>query len=294
MKTSRLEGIIPILLMPFDEKGRIDTDSLQSLVDYNLAAGIHGLGIAIGSEIFKLTPDECVQVLKIVAERVAGRVPVIMNASAAATQVGIDLAQQAADNGADQLMLYPPSFMPMGADALTRHFGAVSHAVDLPIILQDLPQSPISPALALRIAQEVPNVKCIKVETMPTVTQVAAMTATTRDQLTTFGGAGGSYFIEEFQRGAHGTMPFASQPVEFMNVWNHLKSGDMASARQTFERAIMAVNRIADQQGDIFYHVHKALLVRRGIIKTAFVREPTEQPDILTRCEIEAFCAEMN
>ena len=53
-----LRGVVPILVTPFDEKGRIDVDSLQSLIDFNIAAGVHGLGVALGSEIFKFNEDE--------------------------------------------------------------------------------------------------------------------------------------------------------------------------------------------------------------------------------------------
>ena len=48
------------------------------------------------------------------------------------------------------------------------------------------------------------------------------MVDATKDVLTIFGGAGGSYFIEEMRRGAKGTMPFCSQPKEFVEVWNLL------------------------------------------------------------------------
>ena len=49
----------------------------------------------------------------------------------------------------------------------------------------------------------------------------------------------------------------------------------------------MAVNRLAAQSGDLFYHFHKELLVRRGVIRTAFVRSPTTSPDPVTRGEFD-------
>ena len=54
MTESIITGVVPILITPFDSKGLIDSASLQSLIDFNINAGVHGLGVANGSEIFKL------------------------------------------------------------------------------------------------------------------------------------------------------------------------------------------------------------------------------------------------
>ena len=55
----------------------------------------------------------------------------------------------------------------------------------------------------------------------------------------------------------------------------------------------MPVNRLAAQGGDVFYHVHKQLLVRQGVIRTAKVRSPTVPIDAITRREIDELVAEM-
>ena len=53
-----MRGVYPILVTPFDERGRIDEESLRRLIDFNLDAGVHGLGIAMASEVLKLTDPE--------------------------------------------------------------------------------------------------------------------------------------------------------------------------------------------------------------------------------------------
>lgn len=282
-----LQGIIPILLTPFDAEGRIDFDSLESQIDYNLSAGVHGLGVAIGSEIFKLLPDERIALLRAVVARVSGRVPVVMNTSANAANVAIALAHEAEECGADRLMIWPPSFFSLGTETVAEHYRAISKAVSLPIILQDVVQSPISPALALHIAKLAPTVDAIKVETAPNVAQVKNMAAQAAETLAILGGAGGGTFIEEYKRGASGTMPFASQPVSFMKVWNSLESGDIAAAQNVMEQEILPVSRFGFQDGDLFYHVHKAILERLGVIARTDVRAPTITLDALTQQELE-------
>jgi len=287
MTSARLEGVFPILVTPFDEKGRIDEDSLARLVEFNLAAGVHGLGVAIGSEMFKLSEAERALVTRCVIETVRKRVPVVINTGAGGTDLAVTYSRSAEEAGADALMIMPPAFMPAGPAEVLDYFRAVSAAVRIPIFLQDTPAAPIPPGLARRIAEECEQVRYIKVETLPVVQKVAEMFGAAGDVLTVFGGAGGGYFIEELRRGSRGTMPFCSQPEAFVGVWSLCQKGDERSARALFDRVIAPVNRLAAQGGDVFYHVHKQLLARQGIIRSAKVRSPTVSIDAITQREID-------
>ncbi len=287
MTVTKLEGVIPILITPFDERGRIDVDSLQQLIDFNIAAGVHGLGVALGSEIFKFSEAERNQVAKIVVDHARGRVPVVINTGASGTDLAVQYSQAAETAGADVLMVIPPHFMPASATEILDYYKAIDAAVGIPIILQDIPQAPVPPGMATRLAAECRNIRYIKVETLPITTKVAEMSASASKVLTIFGGAGGSYFIEEMRRGAQGTMPFCSQPGAFVETWNRFQAGDEKGARQVFDASIMAVNRLGAQGGDVFYHLHKQLLVRLGVIKHAMVRSPTIVVDPVTQREID-------
>jgi len=75
MPTTTMRGVYPILLTPFDEESRIDEESLRRLIEFNVRAGVHGLGVALGSEVYKLSEAERVQVTRIVVDQVKGRVP---------------------------------------------------------------------------------------------------------------------------------------------------------------------------------------------------------------------------
>ncbi|MCT8158672.1 dihydrodipicolinate synthase family protein [Pseudoruegeria sp. SHC-113] len=291
--TKGLTGIVPILLTPFNDDGSIDYGSLRCEVDAMVRAGVHGIGIAIGSEIFKLTREERREMLRAVADQIEGRMPLIMNVSAPGTDVAVQLAEEAARAGATRLMIWPPDFFATGPDAVIQHLDRIATATNLPIVLQDVPQAPISPALALRIVEAVPLVDTIKVETQPTVSQVNAMVAAVGDRLAILGGAGGGTLVEEFRRGARGTMPFASQADDFMAVWRLLEAGDEAAAFSHLESRILPVSRLGFQSADLFYHIHKALLTRAKIFKAPHVRPPTVAPDAQTRVEIAAMVDRM-
>jgi 4-hydroxy-tetrahydrodipicolinate synthase len=282
-----MRGVFPILVTPFDEQSRIDEDSLRNLVEFNISAGVHGLGVAVGSEIFKLSEAEREHVTRIVVGQVRGRVPVVINTGAAGTDLAVLYSQAAERNNADALMITPPSFLPAGPDEVLGYYRAISNAVGIPIFIQDMASAPVGPGLARQIAQECRWVRYIKVESPPAAARVADMVAHAGDQLVVFGGAGGGYFIEELRRGSQGTMPFCSQPEAFVQVWNLWQAGDERAAREIFDRVIAPINRIAAQAAGIFYHVHKQLLRHRGIIRTATVRSPAPAIDAQTERELQ-------
>jgi dihydrodipicolinate synthase/N-acetylneuraminate lyase len=287
MAAEPMRGVYPILITPFEEDGQIDEESLRRLIDFDIEAGVHGLGVALGSEVFKLSEAERDRVTRIVVDQVNGRVPVVINTGAAGTDLAVFYSRRAQENGADALMIMPPTFMPATADEVLDYFRAISNAVQIPIFLQDTPSAVISPGLARQLAEECEWVRYIKVESQPITAKVAEMVERAGDVLTVFGGAGGGYFIEEMRRGSVGTMPFCSQPEAFVGVWDLFQAGDEVAARGLFDRTIMPINRIAAQGSGIFYTVHKELLRRRGVIHTAKVRSPAPPVESLTLRELD-------
>jgi 4-hydroxy-tetrahydrodipicolinate synthase len=291
MEKTIMRGVFPILVTPFDEKGRIDEDSLRSLVEFNLAAGVHGLGIALGSEIFKLSESERELVTRIVVAQVRGRLPVVINSSAPGTDLAIRYSRAAAASGADALMIMPPPGT--GSDEVFAYYRDITATMDLPVFIQDTSSAPVSAGLARRIADQCPQVRYIKVESLPVVSRVAEAVAEAGSQLVVFGGAGGSYFLEELRRGSQGTMPFSSQPESFVQVWNHFQQGNEGAARDVFNRMILPINRLADQGSGIYFAVHKEILLHRGVIRSAKVRDPAPPMDKHTNEDLRRLLDEL-
>lgn len=286
MTDQPMRGVYPILVTPFDEAGRIDEESLRRLIDFNLDAGVHGLGVALGSEIFKLSEAERDQVTAIVVNQVNGRVPVVINSGAPGTDLAVLYSRRAEELGADALMILPPSFMPATSGEVVDYFRRISDAVRIPIFLQDTATATIPAGLARQLAEECEWVQYIKVESAPITAKVAAMAEAAGDLLTIFGGAGGGYFIEEMRRGSVGTMPFCSQPEAFVAIWDFCQAGDEAAAFERFYKELVPISRISGQSTGLFYAVHKQLLVHRGIIRTATVRSPAPPVDPLIQQEL--------
>ena len=294
MQETKMRGVYPILITPFDEAYRVDVESLRNLVDFLVDKGVHGVGVALGSEVFKLTERERVLVSRTVVDQIAGRIPVVVNTGANATELALLYSQLAEDNGADALMLMPPTLVPVGGDQIREYYRAIANAVRIPIFIQDTSSAHVSAELAAQIAQESGNVRYIKVESLPTPVMVHDTVQKAGDTLTVFGGAGGNYFLEEMRRGSVGTMPFCSQPEDFVEVWDRFQSGDQRGAREVFYRRILPVNRLGGlARAGGYYHIHKEILHQRGVIRTAVVRGPIAPLDDLVRHELHEVIHEL-
>jgi 4-hydroxy-tetrahydrodipicolinate synthase len=292
-RSSPWQGVFPILVTPFDNRSRVDEESLRRLVEFAIEAGVHGLGVALGSEVFRLSEAERRQVARIVVDQARGRVPVVINTGAEGTELAVHHSRMAEGAGADALMVMPPVLVPAGPEELREYFRAISDAVRIPIFIQDAGNPPVTADLARQIAAECERVQYIKVESAPPAEKVAEAVTRAGDLLTVFGGAGGDHLLEELRRGSRGTMPSCSQPEAFVEVWNCCQSGDEPAARAVFDRTIAPVNRIAARGWSAFYHTHKEILRRRGIIVTSKVRGPIAPLDEPSVHELQAVMEEL-
>jgi dihydrodipicolinate synthase/N-acetylneuraminate lyase len=293
MADTTMRGVYPILVMPFDEQQRIDEESLRSVVDFNIEQGVHGIGIALGSEVMKLSEAERVLVTRTVVDQARGRVPVVINTGSTCTHLAVLYSRMAEENGADALMVMPASGAPVSGPETREYYKAISDAVNIPIFIQDTAGAHVSAGLAIQIAEESENVRYIKVESSPTTLMVSETVKEAGDKLTVFGGAGGNYYVEELRRGSQGTMPSCSQPAEFREVWDRFFAGDEQGALDVFYRRILPINRLAGEGWGAFYHVNKEVLRRRGVIRTAVVRAPIAPLDDETRKELDRTIEEL-
>ena len=94
MSQQPMRGMFPVLITPFDDQDRIDEDSLRSVVEYNITAGVHGVVIAFATEIMKLTEAERLQIAKVVVDQTRSRVPVVVNTGAVSTVATVQYSQQ--------------------------------------------------------------------------------------------------------------------------------------------------------------------------------------------------------
>ena len=134
------KGSMPALVTPFAEDGSLDLDTLKKLVEWQIAEGSHGL-VPVGTtgESPTLTHDEHETVIEEVVKAAAGRVPVIAGAGSNNTIEAIRFLRHAKDVGADGALVVTPYYNKPTQAGLIAHYKALTEAVDLPIIIYNIP-----------------------------------------------------------------------------------------------------------------------------------------------------------
>lgn len=284
-----LAGIFPILVTTFDDEGRLDIASQLKLVDFLLEQGAHGLGLfGNASEGYALEGAERVELMKAIAKHVDGRVPLVASSGATGTRSAVELSKQLAGLGADALMVLPPYFLKTDGDGLMHYFEQISTGAKTPIMVQDAPlltQVAMPPALLARMAREIEFVQSAKVEAPPTAPKITQTVKAAGDSLTIFGGLNAQFFIEEYQRGARGTMPGSDRIADLVQIWNALGAEKLDEAWDVFTR-ILPLLRFELQPG-MGVSAMKHNLVAQGVIASAAVRHPTAALDAVSLAELQ-------
>ncbi len=133
-------GSMPALVTPFDGSGAFDEKAFREFVKWQIAEGSHGL-VPVGTtgESPTLSHDEHKKVVEVCIDVAAGQVPVIAGAGSNNTAEAIDLAKHAEKAGADAVLVVSPYYNKPNQRGLKAHFAAVAAAVDIPVILYDIP-----------------------------------------------------------------------------------------------------------------------------------------------------------
>jgi 4-hydroxy-tetrahydrodipicolinate synthase len=134
-----IRGSIIPLITPFRD-GAVDEKAFRALIDWHIEQGSHGL-VPCGTtgESATLTHDEHKRVTEICVEQTAGRVPVYAGAGSNATHEAIDFSVHAEHSGADGLLIVAPYYNKPTQEGIYQHFKAISEAVNLPIIVYNIP-----------------------------------------------------------------------------------------------------------------------------------------------------------
>jgi 4-hydroxy-tetrahydrodipicolinate synthase len=154
------------LVTPFKKDGTLDEVVLRELVDRQIKAGVEAL-VPVGStgEGATLTEAEQAQVIEIVVDETHGRIPVIAGASSNATTKAVALALEAKHRGADAILTVAPFYNKPTQEGLYQHFSAIADAVEMPIVIYNVPgrtASNIDAGTTLRLAEEIPFIAGVK------------------------------------------------------------------------------------------------------------------------------------
>ncbi len=146
----KLKGSIPALITPM-KNGRVDEDAFRKFVDWQIKEGSNGL-VPVGTtgESPTVTPEEHKRVIELTVEVAAGRVPVIAGTGSNNTDEAIEYTLHARKAKADAALIVVPYYNKPTQDGIYAHFSAIAKAVDIPILVYNVPGRTVASISACR------------------------------------------------------------------------------------------------------------------------------------------------
>lgn len=234
-----LRGCGTALVTPFSESGEIDEDALRAFVEWQITEGIHFV-VPCGStgEAATMTPEEHRRVVMITVEQVNGRVPVAAGAGSNDTKKAVALSKEMKAAGATHLLHTSPMYNKPPQRGIAAHFRAIADAVDLPLIVYNVPGrtgSNVEAATTLELAEH-ENITAVK-EASGNLAQIAEIIRNRPDNFTVLSGDDG-ITLAVMADGGDGVISVTSNavPRHAAKVAELFDEGDVKGARDLAHR----------------------------------------------------------
>lgn len=282
---SAFRGIVPPLSTPFTSDYEVDTASLQRLIEFQLAAGVHGVFV-LGStgEVAFLTDQQRATVIDVAVRTVAGQVPVLAGIFDMTTARVLEHVRQAEHAGVDALVLTAPYYTRVSQAEIIEHFRLVHAAIHAPLLAYDIPvavQAKITCDTMVQMADEglIHGIKDSSGDYENFRAIVLALGDRSHFSLFT-----GSELLTDaaFLLGAHGCVPGLGNvdPAGYMRLYEAVQTGDWQRARHEQERLfrLFAIVKAAWPRigvGSAAMGAFKTALQLRGIITTNITGRPS-------------------
>ncbi|MCP4607377.1 MAG: 4-hydroxy-tetrahydrodipicolinate synthase [Planctomycetes bacterium] len=225
-------GAMVALVTPFQE-GEIDFQTLDELIDFQLANGIDAI-VPVGTtgECPTLSPDEHKKVIERVVQAVGGQVPVIAGAGSNSTAEAIDFTEFSKKVGADATLQVGPYYNKPTQEGFYQHFKAIAEEVDLPMVLYNIPgrcAAGMTPETIARLA-ELENIVAVK-EATGSLDQASEIAA--RCNITIISGDD-SLTLPLASIGGKGVISVVANivPADVKAMTDLILEGDLVTARQ--------------------------------------------------------------
>ncbi len=297
--TADAKGVYPIAPTPFFDDGRIDTASIDRMMDFYHACGSTGLTV-LGQlgEAQKLEHAESLAVASQVIGR-AGDLPVIVGVSAPGFAAMRALTHEVMARGAAGVMIAPPNTLRTDDQIVNYYRQAVeSIGADVPFVLQDYPLTfsvQMSPGVIKRIVDELPSCVMLKHEDWPGLEKISTLRGFERDgkmrHISILCGNNGLFLDYEMERGADGANTGYCFPDMLCDVVRLNAEGDREAAHDLFDAHLPLLRY--EQQPGVGLAVRKYVLMRRGILSSAAQRRPASAMSAQAREEVNHLLARL-
>jgi 4-hydroxy-tetrahydrodipicolinate synthase len=289
-----ISGLHTAIVTPFTSTGALDIDAFRRLLDLQLAADVDGI-VVCGStgEGATLSTEEKVTLWRTAVEHVGGRVPITAGTGTNDTRSTVSLSLAARDAGANALLVVTPYYNKPTPSGLVAHYRAINDAVDLPIIVYNVPGRTgqnVSAATQVAIATACPNAVATK-EASANLSQMSEIIRDAPSHFTLLAGDD-DLALPAIACGATGVIAVMSNylPRVYGALIRAALSGDLATARaiQNHLRPFYTANFLESNPIPVKYLLHKL-----GHIDLSY-RLPLVPPTDATRAALDAIASTIN
>lgn len=280
----RVQGIVPVIPIPFEENEEVDERALRRLVDFAASCGVSAICLpAYGSEFHKLSEEERALVVRVAVEQAAGRMLVIAQSNHASSKIARSIAKANVRAGADMIAIAIPRQFALPDDDVLCFLRSVLDGVDVACLVQDFnPGGPtMGVDLIVRLRNECPNFRFIKLEEPLLARKVSAIREATDDSVGILEGWGGLYIMELIPLGICGAMPGLGMADALTRVFTLRKAGQSTEAFELFGMVLPHIV-FSLQNFELYLYCEKRLLQARGILSNARSRRAGYTPDPAT------------
>lgn len=267
-------GIISVLQTPFTDNGDVDLISLGRLVEHAISAGVHGFLVpAVASEVAYLSSEERRTIVDLALRTVAGRVPVIVGASADSAPESVSYIRGMDRTGALGYLVAVPAFVYERQELAEGFFGEIADGSRLPMVIQDLQFGGYGLRLETmkRLWESMPTLAGFKVETVPAGPKYTALRETFGERVFVAGGWAIPQMIEALDRGVDALIPESSMVSVYRAVYDFFVAGRRDEATALFRR-LLPVLTFTNQEIGTSVAFFKRLLRRKGVFRCEKMR----------------------
>ena len=236
------------IVTPFNSDETINYNKLDELLDYHCTHGTDAIIICgTTGESATMTEEEHMQCVKFAIDRVKGRIPVIAGTGSNCTRTAIDMSKEAADYGADGLLLVTPYYNKATQAGLIGHYTAVAKEAKAPIIMYSVASRTgcnIEPATVAELVKNVDNIVAVK-EASGNISQVAKIMTLTDGNIDLYSG-NDDQIVPMLSLGAKGVISVLSNvaPQETHDICEKFFNGDVKGSAALQLKALPLIEQL--------------------------------------------------
>ena len=276
LTSNQLKGVFNVVSIPLNDEDQIDQSVLKKEIDWLIKCGCDGLVLAMVSEVLRFSAQERRVMWQKTLEYLQGRKPLVVSVGAESSAIAVELAKQAAFDGAAAVMATPPSAFKPTASEVKKYYQSIIEAVDIPTIVQDASNylgEPIQLETYVELIDKYgENRVQFKPEAKPVAQRLDQLNKLSSNRAKVFVGQGGVDLLQTHPLGVKGSMPGAEIPWAIIELWRSLEQGNLDKAKQIHQ----PVARLVALQTslDAYIAVEKYLLVKQGVFINTNQRGP--------------------